>query len=157
MTMVDERDAELLAQARADAFAADLRWFADMVQANPDLYDLAWNMRDHVNLPIPSDADAVELLAHVARLGLAAGCKVRKEFDDWAAVTLTLPAGVVELYFYAARSRVCERVVTATREVTKEVPDPEALKAVPTVTVTETIEDVEWVCRPLLADERSST
>jgi hypothetical protein len=51
---------------------------------------------------------------------------------------------------------VCERVVTGTRLETKEVPDPEALKAVPLVTVTETVEDVEWRCMPLLADLTSA-
>jgi hypothetical protein len=52
----------------------------------------------------------------------------------------------------ADRDEVCERVVTGTREVTETVPDPEALAAVPTVEVTKTVEDVEWVCRPLLGD-----
>jgi hypothetical protein len=56
----------------------------------------------------------------------------------------------IRLVASAARDEVCERVVTGTREVTREVPDPEALAAVPTVTVTETVEDVEWVCAPLL-------
>lgn len=59
-------------------------------------------------------------------------------------------AGIV-LAATADRDEVCERVVVATREVTEEVPDPEALAAVPLVSVTKTVEDVEWVCRPLLA------
>jgi hypothetical protein len=42
--------------------------------------------------------------------------------------------------------------VVGTREVTEEVPDPEALAAVPKVTVTRTVEDVRWECRPLLAE-----
>lgn len=46
------------------------------------------------------------------------------------------------------REAVCRRVVTGTREVTKTVPAPGA----DTVEVTETVEDVEWVCdEPLLA------
>ena len=53
------------------------------------------------------------------------------------------------------RPAVCERVVTAVREVTREVPDPEALAALPTTTVTETVEDVEWRCLPLLADDEA--
>jgi hypothetical protein len=44
--------------------------------------------------------------------------------------------------------------VTGTREVTEQVPDPEALAAVPTTTVTRTEDVTEWVCRPLLADAR---
>ena len=54
----------------------------------------------------------------------------------------------------AYRKDVCERVVTGTREVTKTIPAPGA--EVPMVEVTETIEDVEWVCGPLLADGRAS-
>jgi heme-binding NEAT domain protein len=50
------------------------------------------------------------------------------------------------------REEICERIVTGTREVTVEVPDPEQLAAVPTVSVTKTVEDVEWICRPLLDD-----
>ena len=53
----------------------------------------------------------------------------------------------------ADRDTVCERVVTGVETVTKEVPDPEALAAVPTVQVTETVETVEWVCKPLLAGD----
>lgn len=45
------------------------------------------------------------------------------------------------------REQVCQRVVTGTREVTKIVPAPDA----PMVEITETIEDVEWICEPLLA------
>lgn len=56
----------------------------------------------------------------------------------------------IALVASADRAEVCERVVTGTREVTKEVPDPEALAAVPTVLVTEVVEDVDWVCGPLL-------
>lgn len=58
-----------------------------------------------------------------------------------------LPAEVI-----VDRPAVCERVVTGTREVTREVPDPVTLADVPTVTVTEVVEDVRWECRPLLAE-----
>jgi hypothetical protein len=39
--------------------------------------------------------------------------------------------------------------VTGTYEVTEEVPDPDA--DVPMVTVTRTVENVEWDCHPVLA------
>ena len=55
------------------------------------------------------------------------------------------------LMIHAPREAVCERVVTGTHEVTREVPDADALAAVPTSTVTETVETVEWICSPLLA------
>ena len=51
----------------------------------------------------------------------------------------------------AWRKDVCERVVTGVETVTRTVPDPDALAAVPTVEVTETVEHVRWECPPLLA------
>lgn len=77
------------------------------------------------------------------------GVNVTKDIGDYAGVILRF--GEVGLYVYAGRGEVCERIVTGTREVTKEVPDPKALAEVPKVTVTETVEDVEWKCTPLLA------
>lgn len=58
-------------------------------------------------------------------------------------------AGGVHVRVWVDRNEVCERVVVGTREVTKTVPSPDA----PMVEVTETVEDVEWICSPLLADE----
>lgn len=57
------------------------------------------------------------------------------------------------LHLYAAvkRSQVCTRVVTGTREVTTKVPAPGA-PVVPMVEITQTVEDVEWICEPLLAE-----
>lgn len=153
MTVTDERnEAALQQQERADAYAADLRRLADMVSDRPSLHGDLWNMRDRVNIPIPGDVDAHEYLQQWTRLALDAGCKVKKSFDEWAGIHVHFPNGEITLFIYAERSRVCERVVKGTREVTKEVPDPEVLKAVPKVTVTETVEDFEWVCKPLLAD-----
>jgi hypothetical protein len=56
----------------------------------------------------------------------------------------------IKLVASADRAEVCERVVTGTREITVEEPDPDALAAVPKVSVTKVVEDVEWVCQPLL-------
>jgi hypothetical protein len=61
--------------------------------------------------------------------------------------------GGIEVKATAVRNDVCERVVTGTREVTKTVPDPAVV--VPMVEVTETVEDVEWVCGPLLGEAKS--
>jgi hypothetical protein len=58
----------------------------------------------------------------------------------------------VQIKLTAYRADVCERVVVATREVKIEVPDPAAVAALPKVTRTEVIEDVEWVCHPILAE-----
>jgi hypothetical protein len=51
---------------------------------------------------------------------------------------------------------VCERVVVATREVEMEEPDPVAVAALPKVTRTVTVEDVEWKCAPLLTSADQS-
>lgn len=61
-------------------------------------------------------------------------------------------AGALHVRVWVDRAEVCERVVTGTREVTRTVPAPDA----PMVEVTETVEDVEWVCSPLLAEDRES-
>jgi hypothetical protein len=49
------------------------------------------------------------------------------------------------------RESVCTRVVTGSRTVEVEEPDPAAVAALPKVTRTQVIEDVEWRCEPLLA------
>jgi hypothetical protein len=61
--------------------------------------------------------------------------------------TLGGPDGL-RLVLSARRNDVCERVVTGVETVTRHVPDPDA--EVPLVEVTEQVEQVEWVCRPLL-------
>jgi len=55
-----------------------------------------------------------------------------------------------------SRDVVCKRVVTGTREVTKTIPDPEALAKVPQIEVTETERTYEWVCEPLLAPRETA-
>lgn len=94
-----------------------------------------------------SDKGQRETLAEIAR---AMG-SVEKHVDDGLGRFYVVRhfAGIA-LVASAERSEVCERVVTGTREVTTEVPDPEALAAVPKVSVTTVVEDVEWVCSPLL-------
>src|SRR6266581_2702793 len=54
--------------------------------------------------------------------------------------------GGLQIRPWAMRDQVCTRVVKGTKEVTAEVP-------VTFTTVTTTVEDVEWVCEPLLAAE----
>ena len=129
--------------------AAGLRALADLIEAHPGL---AVHMRyslDRVLVCVTVAEDQKGALAAFLR---AAPKRSRKNFEDgkWAAVDVDL--GAVKLHVYADRDQVCERVVVGTREVTEEVPDPEALAAVPTMTQTRTEEIVEWQCRPLLAD-----
>lgn len=131
---------------RAAEMAAGLRALADMIQAHPEVVD---DLRYPLNWMMTS-VDGRTEVSRLARAGAKSGAAVKKHGTDrFAGVDIAF--GPVNLRVYADREEVCERVVTGTREVTKEVPDPEALAAVPTVTVTEVVEDVEWRCASFLA------
>lgn len=96
------------------------------------------------------DRDQRTKLADIAKAMGRAEKATDYEFAIWRKFS-----GII-LAAYAERGEVCERVVTGTREVTEEVPDPEALAAVPKVTVTKVVEDVDWVCQPLLKPASTS-
>lgn len=83
---------------------------------------------------------AAEALARIARLP---GRWEKASTDD--TIDIRRMFGPHKLIVFANHSEVCERVVT-TETVTREVPDPDALAKVPTVTVTEEVERVEWIC-----------
>lgn len=143
------------------AFIDGLHQVADFLTAHPDVplpYIGAYAEGCELpSLPIYIYGDeARTTMASIARSMADTGGTVQKRAKDstesyqvWREF-----AGLV-LVATARRNEVCERVVTGTREVTKEVPDPEALAAVPTVTVTEVVEDVDWVCAPLLKPSTS--
>jgi hypothetical protein len=133
---------------RAAAYAEGLRNLAKMIEgvdndAVLDDYDYALRF---LLMPVESGED---LAAHI-RFALRAGAKISKKYDD-AHAGAYLSFGPVRIQAYGTRAQVCERVVVGTREVEEEIPDPEALAAVPKVTVKKTVEDIEWVCSPLLA------
>lgn len=132
-------------QRKADAMATGLRVLADMLAANPAVAAELWfalsNIQDFL--------DTRDEVARFARAALRAGATVDKHFSGERAGVVAR-FGPVHVTVTAGRDEVCERVITGTREVTEQVPDPEALKAVPLVEVTRTVEDVEWRCRPLL-------
>lgn len=156
-----EHDHAMCQDAVADAAAAELahqqaaglRALADMIELHPQLAEALRYTIDKVNVPIGHVVgDVRAAMADFVRAGARSGATVTKEQDDtWSGVTLLW--GPVGIHVYAARAAVCERVVTGVETVTKTVPDPEALAAVPTVEVTEEVEQVEWRCHPLLADE----
>lgn len=130
----------------AATYAQGLREFADWVEANEEL--IAWELGRadedkpfHFNLYATNRGD---FLRYVKAAGRGA-----KEVDGtWFHIVREF--GPVKLDVFCTRDLVCERVVKGTREVTKTIRDPEALEAVPLVEVTETVEDVEWVCPPAL-------
>jgi hypothetical protein len=132
----------------AQRAAAGLRQLADFLDANPNLQGTRYAF-DSINL-FPRGRDAVAAWARAAMR--ATGAAVDKFVNgNWAGVKVTF--GSVGVDVTIERDEICERVVVDTREVTEEVPDPQALAAVPKVTVTRTVEDVEWRCRPLLAGD----
>lgn len=136
--------------------AAGLRALADFIDGNPGVVadEIAGSLYWPVNIPVSSAEDPKAALAAFARAAMRAGCDVRKDFSRWAGITVDF--GGLSIYVYADRGQVCEKVVKGTREVTKTVKDPNALAAVPEITVTETVEDIEWVCKPLLDAAGSS-
>ncbi|GGM84873.1 hypothetical protein GCM10012275_64520 [Longimycelium tulufanense] len=138
--------------------AASLRSLADMIEANPELAENFSGYKNTIAITVHTDLfDRVGSLARFARACKAAGATVAKEIDDkWHNVVATF-ANSVEVTMLAYREEVCERVVVGTREVVEEVPDPEAMAAVPTVKRKRTEEIVRWECRPLLAQDSDET
>lgn len=134
--------------------AAGLRQLADMIEANPEFSgDIDYALRDGlIAMPLHNSevTDERARLADWVRVAKAFGAAITKDarHDRFKVV---VDFGAVKVDVLAHREQVCERVVTGTREVTETVPEPAALAAVPKVTLTRTVEDVEWVCRPLLA------
>lgn len=139
---------EVAADPRA-AYIEGLRILADALEAHPEA-PLPINGRSN---PITFSAwafstdDPRGLMATVAR---ALPCRWDKDANG-AYFHLVGKLAGLEVQVIADRDAVCERVVTGTETVTKEVPDPEALAAVPTTTVTEEVEIFEWRCAPILA------
>lgn len=118
-------------------YVAGLRDLADWLEAHPEV-ELA-SIRAQA---YPADTVAM------ARVYALAMKPCRKDYSK-SLFELKRDFGAVEMHASFWRSTVCEKVVT-TREVTNLVPDPSV--EVPLVEVTETVEDVEWVCLPVLAE-----
>lgn len=129
---------------------ANLRAFADFLGANPQLRSPFDSSGERFLVCLNWTGDPKAELAAWARA--TSHLKPSKHYGDTYA-GITIDFGGIELYVYASREQVCDRVVTGVETVTKTVKDPEMLKAVPEVEITEQVETVEWICRPLLADE----
>jgi hypothetical protein len=131
--------------------AEGLRALAAMIEEHPELTAgplSTLKLRRHI-------FDGADALAEFARVA-ARYCDgpVQKEYhDEYAHVNASF--GAISVDLQTDRDQVCERVVTGKTTVTKQVPDPDALAAVPLVEVTEEVETVEWKCRPLLAAAES--
>ena len=133
--------------ARADQLATDIEKYAAFLRANPDIAQEVSDDRFLIYLmPGP---DAKQQMADIIRRGMRSGATVTKRANDTYAGA-QMKFGRVTLEVYSDREVVCERRVTGTREVEVEEQDPEALAQVPVRTVTKVVEDVEWVCTPIL-------
>jgi hypothetical protein len=129
---------------RAD-YIAGLRQLADLLEQRDDLPLPYTGTGSELLFILHRNDDQRALLAAFARAFPGRIEKrVRGEDFDLKASLRGLRVQVI-----ADRNEVCERIVTGTDTVTKEVPDPTV--QVPLVEVTETVEHVEWVCRPLLS------
>lgn len=134
-------------ETRAAAISG-LRKLADLLEAHPEL-------------PLPYHGFGVpakiymlgsDRSAFVDAVRALPGKADKRVDNDTYRVSVKLHGLEVEVVAY--RDDVCERVVTGTREVTKTIPDPNVV--VPVVEVTEVVEDVEWVCSPLLREPVTS-
>jgi hypothetical protein len=130
-------------EARGE-YIAGLRALADLLDQHPDV-------------PTPYHGHDVELAIftrnkdELITTARALPGKLDKAFDarrDVYGFELHGKIHGLQVIVYAHRDQVCHRVVTGTRQVTKTVPAPDA----PMVEITETVEDVEWQCEPLLAE-----
>lgn len=131
--------------------AAGLRALADMIEANPDVAHLLLLAVDSMSAYVTTAED----MAAFTRAAAAAKATVTKDYpkDADRHMSVTAGFGPVAVRLHTTRDVVCKRVVTGVETVTKTVPDPALLAAVPLVDVTEEVEQVRWECRPLLAAE----
>lgn len=129
-----------------------LRALADAMEQHPEL-PIPWQGGQYMPMTFhflhARDARA-EMAAARRALGVPMDKKPREDgYFDLAGMLHGL-----HVTLNAYRKDVCERVVVATREVEIEEPDPQAVPALPKVKRTEVVEDVEWICGPILAGEQ---
>ncbi|GAA1707667.1 hypothetical protein GCM10009765_66430 [Fodinicola feengrottensis] len=133
-------------------YTAGLRALADLLDKHPEV-PLPYSGRSafggHLTWILAGDTDQRNVLADIARALPGPVHKVVR------GVAFDLKGALHGLHVLviADRAEVCTRRVVGIREVTKEIPDP----AAPTVTVTESVEDVVWDCHPLLSNKNCPT
>lgn len=126
-----------------DEYIAGLRQLADALEANPSL-SVPWN-----GGVSPLRIFAQDRAEVVAWARVIPGRKTKGVYDS-PSYGFTLAGSIrgLNVNVVADRRQVCRRVVTGTREVTEMVPAHDT----PMIEVTTTVEDVEWICAPLLGD-----
>lgn len=142
------QDKDKAPDALAAEIATGLRSLASFVEGNPQFADMLRYSFGGMNAFCDDPAVLAEFLLAGKRLG-AEATKSAAKGSEWFIAELRW--GRVGIDLNAHREEVCERIVTGTREVTEQVPDPALLAEVPMVQQTRTEEIIEWQCRPLLA------
>lgn len=121
-----------------------LRQLADLLDENPDV-PLPYH-GERKSMPIAifcfGGQDVKPVLAKLARRLHGVSKEPDGEYYDVVGRLAGLRIKVT-----ARRSDVCEKVVLGTETVTEMVPDPDA----PLVEVTREVEQVEWICSPILS------
>lgn len=138
--------------ARA-GYIKGLRELADALEGNDSLPLPYTGTGTEICFYFLSGSDPrAELAAAVRVLGCTWTKRVTDETSEYPSY-LDLDGSLhgLRIKLTALRDAVCERVVTGTREVTDEVPDPEALAKVPVIKVPRIVEEVRWRCGPILA------
>ena len=130
----------------AAEYVAGVREFADWVEANAETLEHNHGLAGTLGTLYRRAATKEELAEYARVMG-----KARKEIDVSGDFALIRDFGPVCVHAYSERETVCRRVVTGTRVVTEQVPDPEALRAVPLIKVEREEEIVTWECDPLFA------
>lgn len=161
---VETADPEVIAVPDPDrvAYTQGLREIADWLDAHPEVR-LPYIGRSIPGCELPALPiylrtpsaweDVPSVRAQMATVARAMGSAAKSPgLVDGTFIVWRSFAGLA-VFAQAERDEVCERIVVGTKEVTEEIPDPEVLKSVPKVTVTKTVEEVEWRCGSLLSPE----
>ncbi len=138
-------------QVEREQYITGLRALVRALEADETLplpqSEISWPVQIYDDETYAADDAAVKVaLAKIARLMDGPAIK---NYDDDEFFRMRGSIGGLQIRAWAMRDQVCRKVVKGTKEVTAEV-------ATQFETVTKTVEDVEWVCEPLLAAEVAS-
>lgn len=132
--------------ADREGYISGLRKLADLLEQHDEIplpYDGSSRGYARITFYVLGEEDSADQAAAFARAFPGPLAKVYE--DDTFRLLGSLDG--LHLEFVTYRSDVCERVVTGTRQVTVTEPIVAGTRK-----VTKTVEDVEWVCTPLLAE-----
>lgn len=132
-------------------YAAGLRHLADVIEAHPECPLPSGN---GLSFFLHGDGSA-QVAANLRRAFGGGKWTKRPSYDENDLILEGMCAGL-PINFWLNREQVCERVVVGTEEITEVIPAVTEADLRPEQTITRTVEHIEWVCSPLLADEAQS-